>query len=103
MTILQPPRFAGRLLMRLVPAQNHDAMIGWLIVRLHRGHGVTMVLRYCGVLWAFKFAALAQVARLTAPQPYGPSLWYPVVNGLIGESLFMILGGDVATRPSKVA
>ena len=39
-----------------------DAMIGWLIVRLHRGHGVTMVLTYCVVLWGIRFAALAQVA-----------------------------------------
>ena len=79
------------------------AMIGWLIVRLHRGHGVTMVMTYCGVLWAFRLAAVAQIAVLTSPHPNIPSLWFPVVNGLIGESLFLILGGYIATRPSKIA
>jgi hypothetical protein len=78
-------------------------MIGWLIVRLHRGHGVTMVLTYCVVLWALRFAALAQFAPLTSPHPHIPSLWVPVVNGLIGESLFLIVGGYIATRPSRVA
>lgn len=80
-----------------------EATIGWLIVRLHRGHGVTMVLAYGGVLWAIRFAALTQVALLTAPQPHIPHLWYPVVNGLLRESYFLILGGYLATRPSRVA
>jgi hypothetical protein len=40
MTIRQPPPFAGRLLMRLVPAQNHDALLGDLSEEFHRRQSV---------------------------------------------------------------
>jgi hypothetical protein len=75
------------------------AMIGWIIVRPHRGHGVTLVLAYCGVLWAIRFASFAQIALLTHQQPaYLRSLWWQ-----IQESLLMIFGGYIATRRPKVA
>ena len=41
MTIRQPPRFAGRLLKRLVPAQNHDALLGDLSEEYQRRRSVT--------------------------------------------------------------
>src|SRR5262245_47576666 len=40
MTIRQPPRFAGRLLKRLVPAQDHDALLGDLNEEYQRGRSV---------------------------------------------------------------
>ncbi len=44
MTIKQPPRFAGRLLKRLVPAQNHDALLGDLCEEYQRRRSVAW---YC--------------------------------------------------------
>jgi hypothetical protein len=44
MTIRQPPPFAARLLIRLVPAQNHDALLGDLSEEFQRRRSVTW---YC--------------------------------------------------------
>src|SRR6476646_1916691 len=40
MTTQHPPRFAGRLLKRLVPAQNHDILLGDLHEEYQRGRSV---------------------------------------------------------------
>jgi hypothetical protein len=40
MTIRQPPGFAGRLLKRLVPAQDHDALLGDLCEEYQRGRSI---------------------------------------------------------------
>src|SRR5262249_29998979 len=44
MTLRQPPQFAGRLLKRLVPAQDHDALLGDLCEEYQRGRSVAW---YC--------------------------------------------------------
>ena len=44
MTIKQPPRFAGRLLRRLVPAQDHDVLLGDLCEEYQRRRSVAW---YC--------------------------------------------------------
>ena len=40
MTIRQPPQFAGRLLKRLVPAQDHDVLLGDLCEEYQRGRSI---------------------------------------------------------------
>jgi hypothetical protein len=78
-------------------------MIGWLIVRLHRGHGVTMVLVYCGVQAALRTGGLLQFAHVTGRPADLGSLLYMAAMGQIREGVLMIAGGYVATRPPEAA
>ena len=41
MTSVQPPQFAARLLKRLVPAQNHEALLGDLCEEYQRRRSLT--------------------------------------------------------------
>jgi len=77
-----------------------EVMVGWLIVRLHRGHGVTMVLVYCCVIGALRAVGLLQIARATG-SPHLLTLLYWSANGQIREWLLMIAGGYLASRPAK--
>jgi len=79
-----------------------DVMVGWLIVRLHRGHGVTMVLVYCCVIGATRSVGLLQVVRAPG-SPHLFTLLYWAANGQIREWLLIIAGGYLATRPAKMA
>ena len=79
-----------------------EVMVGWLIVRLHRGHGVTMVLVYCCVIGALRAVGLLQLARTTgAPDLFNSLYWF--ANGQVREWLSMIAGGHLATRLAKAA
>jgi hypothetical protein len=78
-------------------------MIGWLIVRLHREHGVTMVLAFSCVMFAIRAASLFQIAFLMGPQPNVPELAFAMIIGHIRETLLLILGGYLATRRWEVA
>jgi hypothetical protein len=80
-----------------------DVTVGWLIVRLHRGHGVTMVLVYCGMIGALRAAGLLQIAKVTGWSPDLLSILYTAANGQIREWLLLIAGGYIATRPPAVA
>jgi len=77
--------------------------IGWLIVRLNRGHGVTGVLVCCGVLSALRIAGLLQFAHVTGRPPDLDTLLFMVTKGQIREGLLMIAGGYVATRRREAA
>ena len=77
--------------------------IGWLIVRLHRGHGVTPVLVYCGVQCALYTAALLQFAHVTVwPADLG-TLLSMAARAQILTAVLMIAGGYIATRPPEAA
>jgi len=78
-------------------------MIGWLIVRLHRGHGVTMVLVYCCVSGALHAIGLLQIARVTPWSPHFFTPLYRAANGQAREWLLLIAGGYSATRRTEAA
>jgi hypothetical protein len=80
-----------------------DVMIGWLVVRLHREHGVTMLLLYCCVIGALHAAGLLQIAKVTGWSPDLLPPLYAAANGQIREWLLMITGGYLATRRAEVA
>jgi hypothetical protein len=78
-------------------------LIGWLIVRLHRGHGVTMLFAFCSLVFALRLGNLVQLALLPVPTWHLRDLSYALVNGQIREWLVLLLGGYLATRQPKVA
>jgi hypothetical protein len=80
-----------------------DVMIGWLIVRGHRGHGIAMVLVYCCALGVLRTAGLLQIAKVRAWPPGISPLVYRAAIGQIRECLLVIAGGYLATRPAKTA
>jgi hypothetical protein len=80
-----------------------QAMIGWLIVRLHRGHGVPMVLVFCGVLGALHTAGIVQFAHATGRPADLGTLLYVAVRGEICTGALIIAGGYAATRPPEAA
>jgi hypothetical protein len=80
-----------------------DIMIGWLIVRLHRAHGVTGVLVYCCAISTLRAAGLLQIARIMGWSPDVVVLLIGAATGQIREGLLLIAGGYLATRPAKGA
>jgi len=80
-----------------------NVIIGWLIVRLHRAHGLTGVLVYCCVISALRAAGLLQIARITHWSPDFLILLIGAVNGQIREWILLIAGGYLATRTAKTA
>lgn len=80
-----------------------DITIGWLIVRLHRGHGIAIVLVYCCALGVLRTYGLLQLAKATGWQPHFSTLLYRFAIGQIREWLLVIAGGYLATRPAKTA
>ncbi len=74
-------------------------VIGWLIVRLHREHGLTTVLVCCGVFGALNAAGLRQLAHVTGRPADLGALLYVAAKGQIFTGALMIAGGYTATRP----
>jgi len=71
-----------------------DLCVGWIVVRLHRSHGLTMVFACCGAAAAFRVALLA---------PHLQMLPLGVLSGQLLEWLLLMLGGSLATRRPEVA
>ena len=82
---------------------SSDIVVGWVIVRLHREHGVTMVLAFSCVLLAIRLRNLFQIAFLLGPQPNVGALTYAMLSGQVFETVLLILGGSFATRRPEVA
>jgi hypothetical protein len=80
-----------------------NVMIGWLVVRLHREHGVTMVFVYCGAIGALHAAGLLQIVHAAGWSPDLLAPLWAAANGQIREWLLLITGGYLATRPAEVA
>jgi hypothetical protein len=77
-------------------------VIGWLIVRLHRGHGVTMLFAFCSLVFALRLCNLVQLAFLPVPTWHLRDLSYALVWP-IRDWLTLLLGGYLATRQPEVA
>jgi hypothetical protein len=80
-----------------------ELMIGWLIVRLHRGHSVMTVLAFSCVMFAIRAETYFKIAFVMGPQPFVRGLSSAMVIGQISETLLLILGGYLATRRPGVA
>jgi hypothetical protein len=82
-----------------------DVMIGWIIARLHRPHGVTMVSVFLAVMFVVRVDGLVRAAILSPwPQPvYMYNLSHALVDGFVISPLLMLFGGYLAARPSEVA
>jgi hypothetical protein len=78
-------------------------LMGWLIVRLHRAHGVTTVVLYCVVLGALHTAGVLQLAHVTGRSADLGALVHAAATGEIRESLLVMTGGYLATRPGEFA
>ena len=78
-------------------------LVGWLVARLHRRHGWTMVLAYRGVFFALPIllsgALLLRRPELSA-SVHAWSLW---LRGVALDSVPMLLGAYFATRSPEAA
>jgi hypothetical protein len=76
-------------------------LVGWLIVRLHRDHGIAMVLAYRSLVLLLPFEVLLHVLHVLRPP--GPGYFHSVslafLNGFVIDPSLMLLGGYFATRP----
>jgi hypothetical protein len=67
---------------------------GWIVVRSHRHHGVTMAVAFVAGLIAFRLAYLAMV-----PGPILNVTWRDFAQSWSFEATLILLGGYVATTP----
>jgi hypothetical protein len=71
---------------------------GWIVGRLHRRHGVTMVPAFLAGLVAFRIANLAMV-----PGPVVNFGWWAFAQSWSVEALWILLGGYAVTRREATA
>ena|SRR5580765_2393914 len=71
---------------------------GWIVVRSHRRHGVTMILAFLAGLVALRIANLAMV-----PGPIVNFRWWAFAQSWSFEALWILLGGYLATRREATA
>jgi len=78
-------------------------LIGWLVVRLHRQHGMTMLVAYrllALAAWPAVFLSVETLMPRLTPPPY----WLlPKVRESLILSLWMLFGGYWATRRPEAA
>jgi len=76
-------------------------LVGWLIVRLHRNHGIAMVLAYRSLALLLPFEVLLHLLHVLRPP--GPEYFHSVslafLNGFVIDPSLMLIGGYFATRP----
>jgi hypothetical protein len=97
-----PDAFSLVMVMQAISIAGH-VMIGWLIVRLYRGHGLAIVVIYCCALGVLRTYGLLQLAKATGWPPHFNTVLYRAAIGQIGQCLLAIAGGYLATRPEKIA
>jgi hypothetical protein len=78
-------------------------LIGWLILHLYRGHGLTMVLACCTTLGALRLTMLVQLALSTQwpAQPF--TFLLAVAGGHIRDSFLMLVGANQAAKRGLTA
>ena len=76
-------------------------LVGWLIVRLHRNHGIAMVLAYRSLVLLLPFEVMLHLLHVLRPP--GPGYFHAVslafLNGFVLDPSLMLLGGYFAARP----
>ena len=71
---------------------------GWIVVRTHREHGVTMLVAFLAGLVAFRVTNLSMV-----PGPILHFTWWQFAQSWLFEATLILLGGCVATRSMERA
>ena len=71
---------------------------GWIVVRTHREHGVTMVVAFLLGLLAFRVTNLWMI-----PGPIVNFTWWQFAQSWLFEATLILLGGCVATKPVERA
>jgi len=81
-----------------VVAIGGDVVVGWLVVRFNRDHGVGLLLACAVALCLLRFAFLAQIAIVRGSPAQVLALSSAALMGTIRQGLLMLGGGYLASR-----